>query len=58
MLSTITKKNEKDWSPLKVRVSKSMRDFSNHEYFVKKAEAAKKNLDKWGVPPELTAGRH
>ena len=48
MLSTITKKNEKDWSPLKVRVSKSMRDFSNHEYFVKKAEAAKKNLDKWG----------
>lgn len=40
-----------------VRVDKSMRDYSKEAFFIKKAETAKEELSKWGLPKELTAAR-
>ena len=37
----------------KVKIDKNMRDYSKEEFFVKKAEEAKKFLAKVGLPPEL-----
>ncbi len=57
MFTGLIKKDKRDLLPQKIRVSKTMRDYSNHEYFVKKAEAAKNDIKKWGLPVELTGGR-
>ena len=37
----------------KVKIDKSMRDYSKEEFFVKKAKEAKKFLAKVGLPKEL-----
>ncbi|WP_158563255.1 hypothetical protein [Chitinophaga silvatica] len=36
-----------------ITLCKSMKDFSEEEYFVKKLEKAKESLNKWGLPKEL-----
>ena len=37
----------------RIKVSKSMRDYSKEDFFVKKAEAARALLAKYGYPNEL-----
>lgn len=40
-----------------IRVCKSVKDVRNEEYFVKKAEAARQSIEKWGLPKELLVGK-
>lgn len=37
----------------KVVIDKSMRDYSNEPFFIKKADAAKKFIDQYGLPKQL-----
>lgn len=40
----------------KAIVSKKVRDYGNEPFFVKKADASKVSLDKYGFPAELASG--
>lgn len=46
------KKNGKVVNP-KIVVNKNMKDHSNDPFFVKKAEASKKTIEKYGLPKQL-----
>lgn len=50
------KDNEKSYRPQTV-VNKNMKDHSNDPFFVKKAEASKKTIEKYGLPKHLTKTR-
>lgn len=57
MLSTIlnkVKSRSRKGSKVRIKVYKSMRDYSNEAFFVKKAEAAKAVLSRVGLPEALT----
>lgn len=41
----------------RVKVSASVKDYSNEEFFVQKAEAAKAIIAKFGYPKELGIGK-
>lgn len=41
----------------KVKVDKTMRNYSNEEFFVKKAEKAREILRKYGVPKEFSTSK-
>ena len=46
------KKNGKVFNP-KIVVNKNMKDHGNDPFFVKKAEASKKTIEKYGFPKQL-----
>lgn len=50
------KDNEKSYRP-KTAVNKGIKDHSNNPFFVKKAEASKKTIEKYGLPKQLTKAR-
>lgn len=55
MFSRILKKTkQKKIKHYEVKVCESVKDYSNEEYFVRKAEAAKKVLSQSVFPKELT----
>lgn len=56
MLSKFFGKKNQDVKILKkgkAKISKSMRDYSSEDFFVKKAEAAREVLAKYGLPNDL-----
>jgi hypothetical protein len=56
-MSSNIKKNDKKTSSGKVVVSRDVRDYSKEPFFVKKAEAAKKIIDQYGLPKNFIAGK-
>ncbi|WP_185937374.1 hypothetical protein [Chitinophaga polysaccharea] len=50
----LKKKKEKALKGGSAKVRKSMKDYSKEDFFVKKVEAAKEVLGKWGLPNELS----
>lgn len=48
-----TSKEKKDLLLKGVTVNPEMKDYSNEPYFIKKAEEAKKVMDRYGLPKEL-----
>jgi hypothetical protein len=38
---------------MSVAIDTSMRDYSNEPFFIKKADSAKKLIDKYGLPKQL-----
>ncbi|SFD10633.1 hypothetical protein SAMN05518672_101503 [Chitinophaga sp. CF118] len=54
MFSTFSRKQKTtNIKKRKVTVNKSMKDYSKEDFFVKKAEAARELLAKYGYPKEL-----
>jgi hypothetical protein len=51
---TMKKRTKKE---AKVKVDKTMRNYSNEEFFVKKAEKAREILRKYGVPKEFSTSK-
>lgn len=56
-MSSNIKKNDKKIGSGKVVVSRNVRDYSKEPFFVKKAEAAKKIIDQYGLPKNFVAGK-
>lgn len=57
MLSTIKRFFRKIKQKPRVKVNASVRDYSNEEFFVRKAEAAKAIIAEFGYPKELGIGK-
>lgn len=57
MLSRIKRIFKKMKQKPRVKVSASVKDYSNEEFFVQKAEAAKAIIAKFGYPKELGIGK-
>jgi ribosome biogenesis SPOUT family RNA methylase Rps3 len=51
-----SKKENKKYSTPKAAGSK-VRNYGNEQYFVEKAEAAKRVIEKYGLPKELQTGK-
>ena len=51
-----SKKNEKKTEKGKVVVSHDVKDYSKEPFFIKKAEASKKVIEKYGLPKQLVTG--
>ncbi len=52
------KKDKKEPFTFKVTVCKNMQDYSKEPYFVKRLEAAREAIKKWGVPEQILTGKH
>jgi hypothetical protein len=53
---TGSKKNGKKTAKIKAVVSPDVKDYSNEPFFIKKAEASKKIIEKYGLPKQSGAG--
>lgn len=51
------KKSRKKVSSRKGAVSNKVRDYGSETFFVEKAEASKKTIQKYGLPGQLTTGK-
>lgn len=51
-----TKKNGKKAKTGKTVVSNAVKDYSKESFFVQKAEASKKVIEKYGLPKHFVAG--
>ena len=51
-----SKKNGKKKAKEKAVVSHDVKDYSKEPFFIKKAEASKKVIEKYGLPKQFVAG--
>lgn len=52
-MNTVDKKNRKDGNP-KIVINQHLKDHGDDPFFIQKAEASKKVIEKYGLPKQLT----
>lgn len=53
----LSKKNGKKATTSKAVVSNAVKDYSKEAFFIQKAEASKKVIEKYGLPKQLVTGK-